>query len=335
MLAAIYRVGVDIGGTFTDCVVVDEAGERTVSKALTSHAAPADGVLAALTVAADELGLERAALLAQTTMLVHGTTVATNAVLTRSGVRTGLITTRGHEDALIIGKVFAKRAGLAERDIVHSSRLDKPEPIVAPELIFGVSERVDVDGDVVVELNEAEAVAAIDALVAAGVDAIAVVLLWSFVNDRHERRLHELLRERAPGVFVSLSCDVAPVLGEYERASTTAMNAYIGPKVASYLAGLEAQLHAEGLRGPLLVMQASGGLTAVPEAGARPIVTPTQTRSSRSTACACPRWACARSARAAAAWPGSMPAACCGWARRARAHTRGPRATAWAARWPR
>jgi N-methylhydantoinase A len=268
-----FRIGVDIGGTFTDCVVVDGAGERTVSKALTTHEALADGVMTAIEVAAGELALSRAGLLVATEMLVHGTTVATNAILTGTGVRTGLITTRGHEDALIIGKVFSKRAGLTERDLVRSARLNKPRPIVAPELIRGVSERVDVDGDVVVGLDEGEAVAAIEALVAAGVEAIAVSFLWSFVNDRHERRVAELLAEHAPGVFVSLSCELAPALGEYERTCTTALNAYIGPKVVGYLSMLESRLQSEGLRGPLLVMQASGGLTSVQDASGRPIVT--------------------------------------------------------------
>src|ERR1700710_1256388 len=144
-----YRIGVDIGGTFTDCVVIDAAGERTVAKSLTTYDGFENGVLAALEVAAEELEIERGELLSRTDSFVHGTTVATNALLTRNGVRTGLITTRGHEDTLIIGKVFSKRAALAERDIVHSSQLSKPEPIVPPELIRGVSERVDVGGDAV------------------------------------------------------------------------------------------------------------------------------------------------------------------------------------------
>ena len=168
------RIGVDIGGTFTDCVVVDDSGGRFVSKSLTTHERLSNGVLSALTVAAGEIGIDRRALLEQTSMFVHGTTVATNAVLTRTGVKTGLITTRGHEDALIIGKVFSKRAGLAERDIVRSSRLNKPEPIVPPELIRGVPERVDVEGEVIVALDEDAVAAAIDELVAAGVEAIAV-----------------------------------------------------------------------------------------------------------------------------------------------------------------
>jgi N-methylhydantoinase A len=268
-----FRIGVDIGGTFTDCVVIDAAGERTVSKSLTTYDGFEQGVLAALGVAAEELGMETGELLRATESFVHGTTVATNALLTRNGVRTGLITTRGHEDSLIIGKVFSKRAGLAERDIVHSSRLQKPEPIVPPELVRGVSERIDVEGDVVVELNEEEATSAIDSLVEAGVEAIAVSFLWSFVNDAHERRLAELLDERAPGVFQSISSRLAPVLGEYERTATTALNAYVGPKVASYLHGLEARLRELGLGQPLMVMQASGGLTSVGDAAAKPIVT--------------------------------------------------------------
>jgi len=268
-----YRIGVDIGGTFTDCVVVDGEGRRSVSKSLTTHGALDDGVLSAVGVNAEQLGLSRQALLQGTDLFVHGTTVATNAVLTRTGSKTGLITTRGHEDAIIIGKVYAKRAGLPERDLVHSSRLNKPVPVVPRELIRGVAERIDVDGDVVVELREDEAIAAIDSLVAEGVEAIAVSFLWSFVNDAHERRLKELLAERAPGVFVTVSSEIAPLLGEYERTATTAINAYVGPKVVGYLEGLEQRLRDEGLGHPLLVMQASGGLTSVADAAARPILT--------------------------------------------------------------
>jgi N-methylhydantoinase A len=268
-----FRVAVDIGGTFTDCVIVDARGVRTVAKSLTTHESLPDGVLAALAVGAAQVGLDRPEVLAQTELFVHGTTVATNAVLTRTGARTGLITSRGHEDAIIIGKVYAKRAGLPERDVVHSSRLRKPEPIVPRALIRGVPERIDVDGDVIVALRDEPAVAAIDSLVAEGVEAIAVSLLWSFLNAAHERRIAELLAERAPGVFVTLSSDLVPVLGEYERTATTAINAYIGPKVVGYLEQLEQRLREEGLAPALLVMQASGGLTSVGEAARRPIFT--------------------------------------------------------------
>jgi N-methylhydantoinase A len=268
-----FRIGVDIGGTFTDCVVADEEGSRTVSKALTTPGSLEDGVLDALAGNAEQRGLDRASLLDATDLFVHGTTQATNAILTRTGARTGLITTKGHEDAIIIGKVYAKVAGLPERDLVHSSRLQKPQPIVPRHLIRGVSERVDRYGDVIVELSEHEVVAAVDGLLAEGVEAIAVSLLWSFANEAHERRIKALLEERAPGVFSAFSHEVAPVLGEYERTATTAITAYVGPKVVAYLERLEQLLRDEGLARPLLVMQASGGLTTVGDAAQRPIVT--------------------------------------------------------------
>lgn len=267
------RVGVDIGGTFTDCVVIDQVGRRLISKALTTHHDLVQGVLEALALNAAELGVSRAEMLAATSLFVHGTTVGTNALLTRSGARTGLITTRGHEDALTIGKVFAKRAGLSEREIAHSSRLAKPEPIVPRELIRGVTERIDRDGEVLLDLDEDDARRAIDELVAAGVEAIAVALLWSFANERHERRIAELLAERAPEAFVTVSHDLVPLLGEYERTATCALNAYIGPKVVGYLTTLERTLRTDGLAQPLFVMQTGGGLTSVEDAVRRPILT--------------------------------------------------------------
>ena len=268
-----YRIGVDIGGTFTDCVVVDDGGQRSISKSLTTHGALYDGVINAVTVNADERGISLPALLGDTTQFVHGTTVATNAVLTQRGAKTGLITTRGHEDALIIGKVFAKSAGLDERELIHASRLHKPIPIVQPEHIFGVAERIDVEGEILAPLNEASVIAAIDGALAAKLDAVAVCLLWSFVNNAHEKRIAELLEERAPDLFCTFSHELAPVLGEYERAVTTVLNAYVGPEVAGYLRELERLLHASGLNHPLLVMQASDGLTSVADAARRPIVT--------------------------------------------------------------
>jgi N-methylhydantoinase A len=268
-----FRIAVDIGGTFTDCVVVDSHGERTVSKALTRYGALHEGVVEAVALNARQLGLSGPELLADTELFVHGTTQATNALITRDGARVGLITTAGHEDVLRIGRVYSKVAGLTERDLVHSSRLAKPEPIVPRRLVRGINERIDRDGDVVVRLSDGEVVAAIEELVAAGVEAIAVSLLWSFVNDSHEQRVRQLLAEHAPAVFASVSSEVAPVLGEYERTATTAVNAYVGPKVVGYLELLDARLRADGLRQPLLVMQASGGLTSVADAARAPIVT--------------------------------------------------------------
>jgi N-methylhydantoinase A len=267
------RVAVDIGGTFTDCVVVDEAGRRTVTKSLTTPGRLADGVLDATRLAADALGRTMRELLEDTGQFVHGTTQATNALLTRTGAVTGLLTTQGHEDALLIGRVSSQRAGLSEGELSRPWRLAKPVPIVPRALIRGVAERIDRDGEVVVALDEAAAVLAIAELVAAGVQSIAVSLLWSFANDDHERRLAALLAAHAPGIFVALSSELAPVLGEYERTATTAVNAYVGPKVSEYLQMLDSRLREAGLAQPLLVMQASGGLTSIADAARRPIVT--------------------------------------------------------------
>jgi N-methylhydantoinase A len=268
-----FRIAVDIGGTFTDCAISDARGVRHMAKSLTTPDRLADGVFDGLELAAADLTLTVAELLGATRQFIHGTTQATNAILTHNGARAGLITTRGHEQNLIIGRVYAKMAGLPERDVVRASRLAKPHPIIERSLIRGVDERVDRDGDVVVALNDQQVVAAIDELVAEGVDAIAVSFLWSFRNDAHERRVLELLAERAPQVFAAASHEIAPVVGEYERTATTAMTAYIGPRVVSYLEELDARLRTAGLTHPLLVMQASGGLTSVADASRRPLVT--------------------------------------------------------------
>jgi N-methylhydantoinase A len=268
-----YRVGVDIGGTFTDCAVVGPDGSRHVAKSLTTPQALAEGVLESVRLTAESLGMSREELLAATEMFVHGTTQATNAMLTRSGARTGLITSAGHEDNLIIGRVYSKMAGLHERDLVHSSRLAKPTPIIPRQLIIGVNERIDRDGDVVVALDEDGALAAVDTLLAAGIEALAVSFLWSIANDVHEQRVKQLLAEHAPDLFTAFSSEIAPVVGEYERTVTTAVTAYVGPKVVGYLEHLQQRLRSEGLRPSLLVMQASGGLTSVADAAVRPIIT--------------------------------------------------------------
>ncbi len=270
-----YYIGIDIGGTFTDCAVLDEAGHiATIAKAPTTRDDPARAVMDSITAAAQRLGVEDRALLADTRFLLHGCTVATNAVVTRTGVKTGLITTRGHEDSIFIGKVLQKVAGLSEREMIHQARLDKADPpIVERRLVHGVSERIDRDGDVVVELNEDELDAAVAALAADGVEAVAVSLLWSFLNGAHEERVRASIAEMLPDAFVSVSHELAPVLGEYERTATTVANAYVGPKVTGYLHRLETLLHDKGYRYPLLVAHCMGGLTTMEEVGVRPLLT--------------------------------------------------------------
>ncbi|HWP28524.1 MAG TPA: hydantoinase/oxoprolinase N-terminal domain-containing protein, partial [Chloroflexota bacterium] len=255
-----YHVAIDIGGTFTDCAVIDDDGRvACVAKSPTTRADPTQGVLDVLAVAAGQLGLSLEAFLQQVALLIHGCTVATNAMLERAGAPTGLITTRGHEDALLIGKVTQKVAGLSERQIIHQARLSKAHPPLAPpERIVGVRERIDADGEVVAPLVLADVEAAVAQLRAQGVTSVAICFLWSFLNDRHERAARDYLARAHPDLHVQLSSQVAPVLGEYERAVTTVLSAYLGPPVLAYLDRLAARLAEHGYSRTLLISHCLG-----------------------------------------------------------------------------
>lgn len=266
-----YSIAVDSGGTFADCIVVDEQGHVTAAKAPSTPDDYSRGVLDSVERAAKQLTMTLDDLLSQATLFAHGTTVATNALLTRSGSRTGLITTLGHEDALIIGRTVQKVAGLTEGEITYLARLDKADPIVPRPLIKGVTERVDYKGAVIVPLNEKDARRAIRELLEEGCGAIAVSLLWSFLYPAHERRIRELIHEQAPDVFVSLSHELAPVIKEYERTATTAINAYLGQVAARYLQSLIERLKAHGLKPEPVIMQSSGGVVPVEQAQARAV----------------------------------------------------------------
>jgi N-methylhydantoinase A len=266
-------VGVDIGGTFTDCVVLDRAGRITATKSPSTPPNFAEGMLAAMRMAAERLGLSFERFCRDVAVLTHGTTVGTNTLIQRKGARVGLITTRGHEDAI---HIMRGSRGVTSRDIrkvVHFPESQKPVPIVPKRLIEGVSERVDCFGEVVVPLNEADVAAAIHRLVAQSVEAIAVCFLWSFKYSQHELRVKELIRVLAPHVFVSCSVDIAPKWGEYERMTATALNAYIGPVMAKYLGNLDRQLKASGYAQPLQITQCAGGSISVDKAMASPLLT--------------------------------------------------------------
>ena len=269
-----HYIGIDIGGTFTDCAVLDRDGRIVATaKAPSTREDPAEGVLDAIRVAADSLETTLDGLLSGCRHLIHGCTIATNAVVERNGVSTGLITTKGHEDAIPIGKVMQKVAGQSEREMIHQSHLDKADPpIVDRRMIRGVAERLDRAGDVVVAMDEEEAARAVDALVADGARAIAVCFLWSFLNGEHERRVRERIERDHPDVYVSTSSELAPVLGEYERAVTTVVNAYVGPRVVDYLERLAADLNERGYRAPLLLAHSMGGLTTMEDVRARPLL---------------------------------------------------------------
>ncbi|MBI2848975.1 MAG: hydantoinase/oxoprolinase family protein [Chloroflexi bacterium] len=260
-----FTVGIDTGGTFTDCVVINERGEVSYDKALSTPHDLTEGVLNSIGNAAGTVGLSSEALLKDTTVLGHGTTVATNRLFTRTGSKVGLITTLGHEDAILIGRVHQKVAGLVEKEITHAVRLDKPEPIVPRSLIKGVTERVDYKGQVIVPLRRQEVVDAVKLLAAEGVEAIAVCLLWSFMNPSHEQEVREIIKGMYPSVFVTISSDLTPIIGEYERTATSVLNAYLGPMVYDYILGIDGKLREKGLRYPLLVMQSMGGVVPAQE----------------------------------------------------------------------
>jgi N-methylhydantoinase A len=225
-----YNIGVDIGGTFTDCVVVDDLGRLTTGKAPSTPDDFALGTINAVREVAKSLGVSERDLLGPTHLFFHGCTVGDNTLLTRSGPKTGLITTSGFADTLLMmrGK---KTEGLTEVEAAHFSAIEKPQPIVPRPLIAEVTERIDYKGSVLISLDPAEAEVAIDGLVAKGVEAVAVCLLWAIANDSHERAIAELVRSKYPKLFVSISSEVAPFLGEYERTVTTVFNSYIGPTI--------------------------------------------------------------------------------------------------------
>jgi N-methylhydantoinase A len=252
------RLAVDIGGTFTDVVLETGTAAHSI-KLLTTPDAPEravlDGVrtiLAEAKVAASEV-----------TLVVHGTTLATNALIERKGARTALVTTEGFRDSVEI----AWEHRFEQYDIY----MERPETLVARDLRFGVPERVAADGAVLLPLDEAAVRTTARQLKALDVEAVAVCFLHSFTNETHERRAGAILAEELPGVAVSLSCEVCPEIREYERASTTIANAYVLPKMGRYLGQLETDLRSAGIPGPLLLMMSSGGITTVETARRYPV----------------------------------------------------------------
>jgi N-methylhydantoinase A len=259
-------IAVDSGGTFTDCVVLDEHGRVTVGKAPSTPRDFSAGVIDSVASAAAALGSTLEELVASSDLFALGTTAATNALLTRTGSRVGLITTKGHEDALIVGRTIQKAAGLTTAELTNLARLEKAEPIVPRHLIRGVTERTDYKGAEIVPLNLDEARQAMAELVEAGVEAIAISFLWSFMNPGHEQAVAALIRSEHPELDVSASSNVAPVIKEYERGATTMLNAYLSGTTDRSISALEQRLAGHGLRRPLLVMQSSGGVTSTAKA---------------------------------------------------------------------
>ena len=257
-----YIVGVDTGGTFTDVVVMSGSGEVWTAKASTTPDDFSRGVMDALTEAARTVGVESKELLGRTSLFKHGSTVATNALITRSGVKVGFITTKGFEDTTEIMRAIGRVDGLGEEEIRHVTWVTKPEPFVPRERIIGVRERMDYLGNEIVPVNRADVMAAIRRLIdEEKVAAIAVSLLHAWTNPGHEEEIRSLALEADPSrkIYWSFGSALSQVAGEYARANTAVINSYLGPTVERYLRDLEAKLRAGGLKGIFLIMQGNGG----------------------------------------------------------------------------
>lgn len=259
-----WTIGVDIGGTFTDVALIGTQGRLAMAKAPTTPGDPSQGVLAALDRLAQQEGFSRSELLGRAVRLTHGSTIATNALLTRDGARVGLITTKGFEDTPYIMRAIGRVDGLPEEEIRHVTWLTKPDPLVERQCIRGVPERVDVEGRVVVPLHKDVMQAAVDSLVQEErVEAVAVCFLNAWANPVHEEMVAAYLKERyGDRVYFTYSARLARVAGEYARMNTTLVDCFVGPKVHQYLARLEQRLRSEGFRGTFLLMQGNGGLTS-------------------------------------------------------------------------
>jgi len=241
-------VGFDVGGTFTDFVAQAPTGELTTAKRLTTYPDPTEACLAGL----DDLVARAGVAWPDVAHAVHGTTLGSNVVIERKARGVGLLTTRGFRDVLIIGR--------EKRYQVYDLQIDKPAPLIPRRLIGEITERVLADGSIREPLDEADARRAIRRLAARGVTTLAVCLLHAYLNPAHEKRVAELAAGVAPGMTVTLSHEVSPTFREYERTSTTVVNAYVMTALRTYLHGLREALAARGCRARLFVMQSSGGV---------------------------------------------------------------------------
>lgn len=258
-----YIIGTDTGGTFTDATVLTDQGELFINKAPTTPHDFSIGTVNAIREVAKTMGVSLGELLGNCRMFKHGSTVSTNALITRTGSRCGLITTRGFEDVTLVMRAIGRVAGLGEEEIKRQSTCVKPEPIVSRDRIVGVTERIDSQGRVVIPLNREEAHRAIQYLIEEQqVEAIAVNLLWGFANPVHEQQIAELIEELYPGnnLYVTLAHQLVPVIREYARSNTVIINSFLGKTIDRYINNLAAQLREEGYGEELLLMQSNGGI---------------------------------------------------------------------------
>lgn len=258
-----FVIGIDTGGTFTDVVGMAENGEIYIAKAPTTPKDFALGVMNAIVALAEVMGLSLSQLLSRCTMVKHGTTITTNALINRVGSKVGLITTKGFEDTTLIMKAFGRVAGLSEEEIKHQATAVKPKPLVPRRLIKGVTERVDFSGKVIIPINLEEARQAIRSLVEdEKVEALALNFIFGFVNPVHENKIKQLMQEMYPrgGPPLTMASELIPVVREYARSNAVIMNAFLEGPMRGYIDRLTAKLKNAGYQGRLMIMQANGGI---------------------------------------------------------------------------
>jgi N-methylhydantoinase A len=260
-----YRISVDTGGTFTDMVLVNEDGNFSIGKALTTPERISEGMFSALEVVAESVGKSARDLLAETDILIYGTTRATNAVVTKATARTAFLTTTGFRDILVL-----KEGG---KHGPHDYSYDYPQPYIPRRHTFEINERIGSAGEIVRELDEAQARTVIETLKARNFEAVSVSLLWCIANNAHELRIGELIEEIMPSVPYTLSHQLAPILREYRRASATSIDASLKPLMQAHLRGMQSDLLEAGFSGDLLVSTSVGGCQEVETLVERPINT--------------------------------------------------------------
>ena len=258
-----YRIGIDVGGTFTDFVLVRPDGSIRLSKSPTTPHDQSEGVITGMEQLARGEHLSLSELLDDAAVIVHGTTTADNTLIEMSGAVTGLITTQGHRDEIELRRGY--------KEDIWDPALPPPPPIAQRRRRIGVPERLDYEGNVVTPLDEVAVRAALRRLKQLGMESLAVVFLFSFINPTHEKRVREIAQEECPGVSVSLSHEVMPSAPEFERTSTTLVNAYVAPTIERYLGRLVERLHNAGYQHELLIMQSNGGIMTPAYITQRPV----------------------------------------------------------------
>jgi len=252
------RMGVDIGGTFTD-VVLEVGKDQYSTKVLTTYAAPEDAIIDGMHQVCTKAGIAPA----QIAQIIHGTTLATNALIERRGARTALITTEGFRDVI--------EMRTESRFEQYDLNLQLPEPLLPRQHRFTLKERVDAHGNILIALVRADIEALADQITSYGFESIAIGLIHAYLNDSHERMIRDVLAEKLPGVMISLSSEVSPQMREYERFNTTVANAYIKPLMKSYLGRLEGRLADEGAQCPIFLMHSGGGIISLESAADFPV----------------------------------------------------------------